>query len=123
MVMNIGILGIGKLGLCFGLNLEQSGYTITGVDVHEDYVQSLNNKSFFSYEPKVNELLAGSTKFLASVAISDVLNDNTTVLFVMVATPSLPTGAYDHSQIERVAEELIAFGKRNQTVHPHAHPK
>jgi UDPglucose 6-dehydrogenase len=117
MFMNIGILGIGKLGLCFGLNLEQCGYTITGVDVHEDYVRALNNKSFFSYEPKVNELLAKSTKFRATVAISDVLNDDTTILFVMVATPSLQTGAYDHSQIERVAEELIAFGKRNQTVH------
>jgi len=115
--MNISILGIGKLGLCFGLNLEQYGYTITGVDVHEDYVGALNNKSFFSYEPQVNELLAKSTKFRATVAISDVLNDDTTILFVMVATPSLQNGAYDHSQIERLAEELIAFGKRNQTVH------
>jgi UDP-N-acetyl-D-mannosaminuronate dehydrogenase len=44
MVMNIGILGIGKLGLCFGLNLEQCGYTITGVDVHKDYVRELINK-------------------------------------------------------------------------------
>ena len=115
--MNIGILGIGKLGLCFGLNLEQCGYAITGVDVHEDYVQSLNNKSFFSHEPKVNELLATSTRFRATTIIGDVLNDDNAILFVMVATPSLPTGAYDHSQIERVAEELIAFGKRNQTVY------
>jgi len=115
--MNIGILGIGKLGLCFGLNLEQCGYSVTGVDVYEAYVQALNAKSYFSHEPQVNELLSRSSRFRATTSIADVLSDDTSVLFVMVATPSLPTGAYDHSQIERVAEELIAFGKRKQTVH------
>lgn len=114
--MKIGILGIGKLGLCFGLNLEQCGYAVVGVDVQAEYVSALNSKSFFSYEPQVNALLTKSTNFYASTAIRDVLNDDTSLLFVMVATPSLPTGAYDHTQIERVAEELIAFGKRKKDI-------
>jgi nucleotide sugar dehydrogenase len=115
--MHIGILGTGKLGLCFGLNLERSGFRITGVDVHEDYINALNQKTFFSHEPQVNELLRASLNFTATSHIQEVLTDDVKVLFVMVATPSLPDGAYDHAQIERVAGALINFGKRNSAIH------
>ena len=115
--MNIGILGIGKLGLCFGLNLENKGFTVVGVDVHEGYVNSINSKTLFSFEPQVNELLKASLNFSATTAITEVLADDFMLLFIMVATPSLPDGSYDHTQIEHVAEQLIAFGKREKQVH------
>jgi len=115
--LNIGILGIGKLGLCFGLNLENKGFTVVGVDVHEGYVNSINSKTLFSFEPQVNALLKASLNFSATTAISEVLSDDFMLLFIMVATPSLPDGSYDHTQIEHVAEQLIAFGKREKQVH------
>lgn len=115
--MHIGILGIGKLGLCFGLNLERSGFNVTGVDVHEEYVNALNQKTFFSYEPHVNELLASAKNFNATSHIQQVLVDDVRLLFVMVATPSLPDGAYDHSQIERVVGALINSGRRENPTH------
>lgn len=114
---HIGILGIGKLGLCFGLNLERSGFKVIGVDIHEDYVATLNQKTFFSYEPEVNNLLQSAANFTATSHIQDVLIPEIKVLFVMVATPSLPDGGYDHSQVERIAGALANFGKRQQTTH------
>lgn len=115
--MKIGILGAGRLGLCFALNLERSGYEVTGVDISERYVQSLNNKTFFSFEPQVNELLRQSKNFSATNNTRNVLSNDFEILFLMVATPSLPDGSYDHRQIELVAEELISFGKRTNKVH------
>lgn len=115
--MNIGILGIGKLGLCFGLNLEKKGFTIVGVDIEESYVHSLNTKTLLSFEPGVNELLKNAKYFRATTSIADVLTDAFPLLFIMVATPSLPDGSYDHMQIEHIAKQLIQFGKRAQPFH------
>lgn len=114
--MNIGILGIGKLGLCFALNLERCGHAVVGADISKEYIESLTNKTFYSLEPQVNELLKASNNFTSTSNISSVLSDDFDLLFVMVATPSLPDGGYDHSQIERIAEQLIKNGKRQKRV-------
>lgn len=108
---SIGIIGIGKLGLCFALNLERVGYGVIGVDVSDEYVKALNEKTFFSHEPQVNEFLKASNNFSASTSVKDVLQSDAKIIFIMVATPSLPDGSYDHSQIERVAGEIIRAGK------------
>ena len=42
----IGIIGIGKLELCFGLNLSKAGWNIIGVDKNKDYVNLLKENKF-----------------------------------------------------------------------------
>ncbi len=115
--MKIGILGVGKLGLCFALNIEQKGFQVVGIDTNESYVNQLNNKSFYSFEPNVNELLSASKNFTASTDIKSALGKDINILFVMVATPSESDGSYNHAQIERVAEQLVNFGRREHTTH------
>ena len=44
--INITVIGIGKLGLCFSLILEKYGFNVLGVDVDDIYVYSLNNIKF-----------------------------------------------------------------------------
>jgi nucleotide sugar dehydrogenase len=114
--MKIGVVGIGKLGLCFALNLSRAGYKVIGVDVSEEYVKSINNRSLFSYEPKVNELLQNNTNLFATTDISEIIEDDVELIFIMVATPSLADGSYDHQQIERVAAQFIEHGKRYKRV-------
>lgn len=106
---NIGIIGIGKLGICLALNLE-SKYNIIGCDVSEAYVKSINDGTLKSNEPKVNELLYASKDFIATTLLSDVI-DSCDTIFVMVATPSLPNGKYDHSAIDKVIAEIIKYIK------------
>lgn len=112
----IGIVGIGKLGLCLALNLEKVGYTVIGVDIDENYISKINNKQLVSSEPFVSEYLLSSRKLNATTSIKYIVDDGIDSVFIMVATPSLPNGSYDHSQIERVTDELIALGKREQRV-------
>lgn len=116
MQLEIGVLGVGKLGLCFALNLERKGFRVTGVDVNEAYINALNSKTFYSHEPQVNKLLTASRNFRVVTDITQVLTGKTELLFVMVATPSTSEGGYDHSQIENIASQLIAFGKQQQPV-------
>lgn len=108
---NISVVGIGKLGICLALNLEKSGYNVLGCDVSEDYVKSINEKTFKSSEKGVNELLENSKNFLATCDLKKGI-DFSDVIFLMVATPSLPDGKYDHSQIESVIEQMLSFGRQ-----------
>ena len=54
---NITVIGIGRLGLAWALVLEKAGYKVIGCDIIEEYVKSLNNKSFLTIEPKINDYL------------------------------------------------------------------
>lgn len=108
----IGILGIGKLGICFALNLERVGYKVIGVDINEAYVAEVNNKTLFSHEPLVMEYLAKSVHFTATTHIEEVLNSPAKLIFIVVATPSAPNGGYNHYQIERIVAQLEQAGRQ-----------
>lgn len=106
----IGIFGVGKLGLCFALNLERKGYYVVGSDINREYVDALNAKTFISQEKGVSEMLTASTSFRATTSFDEVLMREE--IFVMVATPSLPDGKYDHSQVDRIVDDLVKRGKQ-----------
>jgi len=109
---NISILGVGKLGLCLGLNLERKGFNITGVDISEDYIKSLNNKTFTTSEPSVNEYLVESKNIIFTTDLNQALQND--ILFVVVRTPSTPEWKYDHTDIEEIANKLISLGKQER---------
>jgi len=110
------VIGIGRLGLCFSLTLENGGYSVVGCDVRTDYVNSINDQTFFSHEPGVNERLSivknleATTDMKQAVAFSDVI-------FVTVASYSEPDGRYDVSQVESVVDQLIDMGTQNAKKH------
>ncbi|MGK0389893.1 MAG: UDPglucose 6-dehydrogenase, partial [Maribacter sp.] len=110
----IGIIGIGKLGLCFALNLEQAGFKVIGVDLNQNYVDSLNSKDYHSYEPDLEKLLQKSKHFKATTDLKEVLTNDIETCFVIVATPSPPDGGYDHLQVNGLAEKLIQLGDRDK---------
>jgi len=114
--INVTVIGIGKLGLCFSLILEKYGFNVLGIDVEESYVNSLNNKKFRSCEPDVETQLCQSNNFFASTDIKSGLV-HSDISFIFVATPSLSSGKYDHSQINGVIDQLISNSQSNESKH------
>lgn len=106
----VSIIGIGKLGLCFGLNLSKSGWEVTGMDVREDYIQSLKDKTFTSSEDSVTEYVQ-KYSINYTTSLEECLKND--VIFVVVATPSTSDFKYDHSVIENIANELIKLGRQD----------
>ena len=103
---NISIIGVGRLGLCVALVFEKYGYNILGCDVIAEYVNKINTKTLFSYEPGVNNLLKESKNFEATTNIIDTINFSD-IIFIYVATPS--TGGnnhYDHTALGRVLMKI-----------------
>jgi len=69
---NILFIGLGKLGLCFALCMEKAGYNVLGIDINQKYIDSLNNKSYKSKEPNIENYLAESTNFRASIDLKKI---------------------------------------------------
>ena len=103
--MNIGVVGVGRLGICFALLLEKSGHQVLGSDIRANYVAGLNRKQITTNEPQVAEMLAISTNFQATTDTRQVVKDND-IIYIMVATPSLADGSYDVSAVWRVVEDV-----------------
>lgn len=113
---NISVIGIGKLGLCFALTLEKAGYNVLGLDISLPYINSVNNKTLKSSEPNVEAYLEQSRNFKATQSLAKILNYSD-ILFVVVATPSLENGRYDHSQIDNLITKLESFGPQAAQKH------
>jgi len=104
----ISIIGVGKLGLCLALNLERIGYDIIGVDISQDYIDSLSNKTFESSEPFVTDYLKESKNIFFTTDLKKSLESD--IIFLVVSTPSTSDYKYDHSSIEKVVDGLKQFG-------------
>ena len=72
--MHVGIIGPGRLGICFALILEQAGNLVTVSDVRSSYVDDINNKTLISNEPNVIELLRSSNNLKAVYNNTQVLD-------------------------------------------------
>ena len=113
---NISVVGIGRLGLCFALTLERSGYNVVGCDVAQEYVESVNNKTLKSTEQDVEAFLKESKNFLATTNLQETL-DHSDIIFVVVSTPSLQSGRYDHSQVDSLVENIRGLGPQAKEKH------
>tara|TARA_R110000824_G_scaffold332637_1_gene519220 strand:+ start:6826 stop:7926 length:1101 start_codon:yes stop_codon:yes gene_type:complete len=113
--LKCSVIGIGRLGLCFSLTLEKAGYHVVGYDINEPYIKSINNKTFNSFEPGVNNRIKESKNFTVTTDPVDILQ--TSMAFVTVRTDSKPDGEYDVSQIESVVETLLALGELSEQKH------
>ena len=113
---NASVIGIGRLGLCFSMTLESGGYNVVGCDINEEYVNSINKKTFFSHEPGLNEKLQKSKNFVATVNLSEAI-EHSDILFVTVASFSEPDGRYDVSQVDSVVDKIISLGNQQNRKH------
>tara|TARA_Y100000310_G_scaffold345285_1_gene463421 strand:+ start:494 stop:1636 length:1143 start_codon:yes stop_codon:yes gene_type:complete len=113
---NLSVIGIGRLGLCWALVLEKSGYNVLGCDIIESYVKSLNEKTFISHEPHVNEYLRSSKNFTATTSIAETTAHADTI-FINVRTDSDVDGKYNLSQVISVVDSLIDLGPQLEQKH------
>lgn len=111
----ITFIGVGRLGLCIALTLEHSGYSILGIDTNEEYVKSLNSKTFTTYEPYVEKLLKGADKFRASTNLKEGL-DHSDIIFIMVPTPNGGgNNYYDHIILSNLLLKINSLCPSNKT--------
>ena len=82
--MNIGFIGLGKLGLPVALAMESKGHSVLGYDINPQLDEILKTKQYPHREPRVNELL--QTSQIQNVSL-DKLVEHSEIIFVAVQTP------------------------------------
>ena len=113
---NITVIGIGRLGLGFALMLDNCGYNVLGIDINQEYVASLNSKTFTCSEPGYNELLQQTTQFKASTNLAEGINHSDTI-FIIVQTPNSGGDRfYDHSILSNLLVKINKMKPENKDI-------
>lgn len=102
--MNIGIIGVGRLGLCFALLLDRGGYRVMASDIRTNYIAALNRGQIKTNEPRVVDMLSRANIQFTTDSRSVIQASD--IIYVMVATPSLADGKYDVSAVDRVINDV-----------------
>jgi UDPglucose 6-dehydrogenase len=102
------VIGCGHLGAVQAACMADIGHEVLGVDIDEDKTEMLNSGKAWFHEPGLDEMLsrniaAGRLRFTTSSAAAA---EFATIHFLGVATPGLPAGTYDLSQLEMAVAEL-----------------
>lgn len=103
--MKIGVIGVGKLGICFSVLLERSGFSVVGSDSNRAYCDEIINKTLVSHEPQLSELLSRCVNLTITNDNKEVIT-NSDIIFTFVQTPSSVDGGYDHSNIESIIKQF-----------------
>jgi len=102
--MRVGVIGVGRLGICFALLLDRAGYPVMGSDIRSNYVAALNRREIRTTEPQVAERLTEcGIRFTNDT--SELVQDSD-IIYVMVATPSRADGSYDITAVDRVVQDI-----------------
>jgi len=103
--MKIGVIGVGRLGICFALLLDRAGHDVMASDIRTNYVAALNRGEIQTQEPNVADLLANKKNIQFTTDTRAVIQ-HSDVIYVMVATPSAADGSYDISAVDRVVQDI-----------------
>ena len=88
----------------------------TGVDVFENYVRSVNEKTLSSYEPKVEEYLKNSKNFRASTSLKEGL-EFSNIIYIVIDTPnSGDEKFYDHNKLSNLLTRINDLKVKNKHV-------
>ena len=106
-MINIGIVGVGKLGICYSIILAKAGYKVFIYDINKIILDNINNDTYNYNEPGLNDLI---TEFKSNLILSYDLKDiynNCDIIFTYIQTPSLDNGLYNHEYINNFIDEIL----------------
>ena len=105
--MNIGVIGLGKLGCSMFAAFAASGNKVFGFDINPKARNNLRNKIAPVYETDLQkEINLGFDNFKIMESASEVL-EKSEVVYIIVPTPSLDNGTFDTSYLENVISEIV----------------
>jgi UDP-glucose 6-dehydrogenase len=102
---SIGLIGVGKLGLSLALILEEAGYKTICFDKSESQKNNIKNKTLITVEPYIETMLQKSSNLVVVDSLQSIYT--LPVSFIIVLTPSLSNGSYDHSAVDDIVNMLI----------------
>lgn len=114
--MNLAVVGLGKLGLPLAALLASNGHHVNVYDSSLIVRDSVRKRTFQSNEPGLKSLLerpSGTLDVCENIAEAIV---NVELVFIIVPTPSLPSGHFTNEYVIDVVSKIGASLKQNQKI-------
>jgi len=109
----VSVVGLGKLGLCLAAVLADGGFRVTGVDLDAARVGAVNRGTSPIYEPGLAKLIAARRSWLTATSDYKKAVAETQATFVVVPTPSEPSGRFSLSYVKPAMEAIgLALSKK-----------
>ena len=120
--MNVGFLGLGKLGLPVSLAVESKGHNVFGYDISQQTIDDIKNKNIRYREEWVDKYLPKTNLKIVNI---DALVKNSEIIFVPIQTPhdplyegitKIPTKRidFDYSFLKKGIKELSESIQKNK---------
>src|SRR5262245_59884115 len=104
--LRVSIVGLGKLGAAMAAAVADRGHTVVGYDVDPRPVRAIAAGRAPMTDPLMQEMIARSAGRLSVTQDLAAAVHGTDVTFVVVPTPSEPSGALSIAQAERAFSEI-----------------
>ncbi len=116
-ILNISVVGLGKLGLCTAACFASKGFKVTGVDIDIDKIDKINKGISPIDETGLNELLKKVKGNLRATSDYAQALFKTDVTFIVVATPSLADGSFSNEYLEKSLHKIGEALKKKKNYH------
>jgi UDPglucose 6-dehydrogenase len=106
LLLELAVIGLGKLGLPLAALLASGGNRVKGFDALEHVRSSIRSKSINSNEPGLQELINDQASSLQIVDDISLAIQGAEAVFIIVPTPSLPSGHFSNEYLLDVVEKI-----------------
>ncbi|MCL2208699.1 MAG: nucleotide sugar dehydrogenase [Treponema sp.] len=108
MTLNIGVFGLGFVGLTTALGFAEKGFLTRGFDVNESRLKNISNGKLPFLEPGLDEALTRNLNknFIPATTAAEAAKESD-VLFLCVGTPRSENGSSDLSFVFSVLDSII----------------
>lgn len=110
--MSIGIIGCGKLGICYATLLSNVGLKVYCYDINSKILDDIRDDKYNYMEPSLNELIRINKE---NLIICDTINEvieKTLIIMTFIQTPSMEDGSYNHKYINAFIDDCVKLGKQ-----------
>lgn len=104
--MNIGIVGLGFVGLSLTSVLASKGYDVVGIDIDKEKCNKISNGISPFFEPEMEKTLKIGLKKKLVVSDNFSLINNCDMIFVTVGTPQRTDGSIELSMIKKAVSTI-----------------
>ncbi|WP_018921897.1 UDP-glucose dehydrogenase family protein [Salsuginibacillus kocurii] len=116
--MKILFIGMGYVGTTMAVVLANAGHEVTGLDVDNDKISSLQKGELYFHEPGLQTMLMTQLQNKNLTFTSDPKEavETNDVLFITVGTPSQQDGNADLTYVKKAAQMIGSFINKTKTV-------
>ena len=104
--MRISVIGLGKLGAPAAAVFAAKGHDVIGLDVNITFVNALRAGKPPVEEPRLQEMIDAGRTRLTTTSDYDELVNRSDVSFIIVPTPSDPSGRFSNEYVVAAVEAL-----------------